>query len=105
MSEFDNEIVNMYESGIAVREICSLLPCSRQTIYNILNKYGVKLDYTHGRRNDGISKEQIFEMYELYLQGKNTREIGEIYNLIILGEFLNNTVTSEIYTKQAENIS
>lgn len=81
MSKFDNEIVNMYESGITVREICSSLPCSRQTIYNVLNKYGVKLDYMHGKRNDGISKEQIFEMYELYLQGKNTREIGEMYNL------------------------
>ena len=81
MSKFDNEIVSMYESGISVKEICSLLPCSRQTIYNVLNKYNVSLDYSHGKRNNGVSIEQVYEMYELYLQGKNTREIGEIYNL------------------------
>ena len=81
MSKFDNEIVDMYENGISVREICLSLPCSKQTVYNVLNKYNVKLDYTHGKRNNGVSKEQIFEMYKLYIQGKNTREIGEMYNL------------------------
>ena len=81
MSKFDNDIVNMYKSGISVKEICSLLPCSRQTIYNVLNKHNVELDYSHGKRNNGVSKEQVYKMYELYTQGKNTREIGEIYNL------------------------
>lgn len=81
MSEFDNEITRMYKSGIPVKEICSLLPCSRQTIYNILNKHNIELDYSHGKRNNGVSKEQVYEMYDLYLQGKNTREIGEMYNL------------------------
>lgn len=79
MSKFDNEIVNMYKSGISVKEMCNVLPCSRQTIYNVLNKYNVELDSTHGKRNDGAPVEKIYEMYELYLQGKNTREIGEIY--------------------------
>ena len=79
MSKFDNEIVSMYQSGISVKEMCRILPCSRQTIYNTLNRHNVKLDYTHGKRNDGVSADKVYGMYELYLQGKSTREIGKIY--------------------------
>lgn len=81
MSKFDNEIVNMYESGMSVKEILNVLPCSKQTVYDVLNKNNVNLRGKSGKRDDGVSKEQVYKMYELYKQGKNTREIGELYNL------------------------
>lgn len=79
MSKFDNEIIRMYESGISVNEMLKMIPCCKQTIYNVLNKYNIQLNYTHGKRDNGPSKEQVYAMYELYLHGKNTREIGEMY--------------------------
>ena len=79
MSKFDNEIIDMYKNGISVKEIIKVLPCSKQTVYNILNKYNIALNDKHGKRNSGVSKEKVYEMYELYLKGKCTREIGEMY--------------------------
>lgn len=81
MSKFDNEIVSMYESGMSVKEILGILPCCKQTIYNVLNMHNVNFRGRSGKRNDGVSKEQVYKMYELYEQGKNTIEIGELYNL------------------------
>ena len=81
MSKFDNEIVNMYTDGMSVKEILESIPCCKQTVYDVLNKNNVNLRGKSGKRNDGVSKNQIYEMYELYEQGKNTREIGALYNL------------------------
>ena len=81
MSKFDNEIVDMYQNGMSVQEILKIIPCSKQTVYNVLNNHHVEFRGKSGRRKDGVQTEQIYEMYELYTQGKNTREIGEIYNL------------------------
>lgn len=81
MSKFDNEIINMYNNEIPVSEIIKILPCCKQTVYDVLNKYHINLRGRSGKRDDGVSDLQIYEMYELYQQGKNTREIGELYNL------------------------
>lgn len=41
-TERDMEIINFYREGISVKAISETYQLSRQGVYNILNKYGVK---------------------------------------------------------------
>lgn len=41
-TERDMEIINFYREGISVKALSETYQLSRQGIYNILNKYGVK---------------------------------------------------------------
>ena len=41
-TERDMEIINFYREGISVKALAETYQLSRQGIYNILNKYGVK---------------------------------------------------------------
>lgn len=41
-TERDMEIINFYREGISVKTLAETYQLSRQGIYNILNKYGVK---------------------------------------------------------------
>lgn len=41
-TERDMEIINFYREGISVKALAETYQLSRQGVYNILNKYGVK---------------------------------------------------------------
>ena len=78
--KFENEIIDMYNSGYKCDEIVEKIDCCKTHIYNVLKKNNIKL------RLEPIKKKQsrfnpidVANMYQLYRQGKTSSEIGEIY--------------------------
>lgn len=75
----EQEIIELHNQGHAASVIARTLDVPVKTLYSTMRRMGLELVRT-GRRS-GVTPLQISEMVGLYMNGMNTTEIGEKYNL------------------------
>ncbi|MET1101193.1 MAG: helix-turn-helix domain-containing protein [Pyrodictiaceae archaeon] len=72
------KVVEMYNSGVNVRDIASSLGLSMSTIYRILKSSGVKMRRRKYVTRGRVSDEELEKIIRLYLEGKSIYEIAKI---------------------------
>lgn len=80
LEKYKNEIKEMYENNITLKEIAIKYNCSRDTI----KKFIVQNDFPERKKINPLyknfSEEDDKKIEQLYNEGKSTREIGKIMN-------------------------
>ena len=80
LKKYKNEIKEMYENNITLKEIAIKYNCSRDTI----KKFIVQSDFPERKKINPLyknfSEEDDKKIEQLYNEGKSTREIGKIMN-------------------------
>lgn len=78
LQKFKNEIEEMYNDNITLKDIAEQFKCSRDTISRFLKKNNIQERKKINLLYKNFSEEDDLKIKELYETGKSTREIGKI---------------------------
>lgn len=77
-SLMDKKVVELYNEGYTIKDICQELECSNQKVYYILRKYRPKTTGQSNEENKGIYSSFEKRVYDLYVNDYRPREIARI---------------------------
>lgn len=79
--ELDTELVNLYHSGLTVRQVAAKIRRGRTATQVRLHQLGVQIRGTGGRKEIPADDQVNLKIKALYLDGKNMTEIAAIIGL------------------------
>lgn len=75
-----NDFIRRYQSGETLKQLMAAFHIGHTKAKSILVSHGIEL-LSSGKRHRALNEEQIKEVIELYVSGKTTREIGDIFGV------------------------
>lgn len=78
---FNQQIVDMYNSGKTVLYITNILKCSKSYVYKLLHLKNVKFQHDWDTRHVRFLECDVDNMYSLYQKGSTLKDVGKVYNI------------------------